>query len=185
MKQKLRVSIDRAVSLLGSRLDYGNYVCLKIRPENGGCCCFHCWPFTWQEVNKAIAPFGPIQDEGDVLIKTDDGSFVLECHESGPEIIVYLGGATAGVLLIKAIVELITTIVKSRSGEPQRRHGRLIIAKRTFKGSRVKEETALEIDLPSGPSDAAALVVKLNAVFKDEKKPSESVQRIAEKKDSP
>jgi hypothetical protein len=178
---KLKISIDRAISLLGSERDYGKYVCLKIAPEAGGCCCFHCWPHTWQEVNRAILPSGPIKDEGDVVIKTKDGDFVLECHESGPEIIVYLGAATAGLLLIKAIVELITTILKSKSEEPRRRLGKLVITKRTFKGSRRNEERIIEIDLPPDSHYAKILTAELKSMFAKDKKPNKRVSQSPKK----
>jgi hypothetical protein len=184
MEIMLKASIDRAISLLGTERDYGKYVCLKIAPETGGCCCFHCWPHTWQEVNKTILPSGPIEDEGDVLIETRDGSFVLECHESGPEIIVYLGAVSAGVLLIKAIIELITTILKSRSEELRRRPGKLIITKRTFIGSRRHEEKIIEIDLPPDSPHAETLATELKNTFRKEKKPNKAVHRSANKSGS-
>lgn len=166
----MKASIDRAISLLGTEQNYGKYVCLKIAPEAGGCCCFHCWPQTWQEVNRTIVPFGPIEDEGDVLIKTEEGSFVLECHESGPEIIIYVGAVTAGVLFVKAIVELVTTILKSMADEPRRKLGNFIITKRTFKGSRLHEERIIEINMPQNRHLAEILAVELNNMFVKEKK---------------
>jgi hypothetical protein len=181
METKLKSSIDRAISLLGSEQDYGKYVCLKIAPETGGCCCFHCWPNTWQEVNQAIRPFGPIKDEGDVLIDTEDGRFVLECHESGPEIVVYLGAATAGVLLIKSIVELITTILKSNSEEQRRRLGKLVITKRTFIGFRLQEERIIEIDLPPNSHQTEIITAELRNIFGKDKKPNDVVHRIVRK----
>ncbi|OYW74456.1 MAG: hypothetical protein B7Z37_17665 [Verrucomicrobia bacterium 12-59-8] len=44
-----------------------------------------------------------------------DVHYQIEEHESGPEILVYLAVATAGLSLAKSIVELITTIIKARS----------------------------------------------------------------------
>jgi len=184
METKLKASIDRAISLLGTERDYGKYVCLKIAPETGGCCCFHCWPHTWQEVNRTILPSGPIEDEGDVLIDTRGGRFVLECHENGPEIIFYLGAGTAGVLLVKAIVELITTILKSRSEEQRRRLGKLIITKRTFIRSRRHEEKIIEIDLPPDSPHAEILAAELKDMFEKDRKPNTSVHRIANKSGS-
>jgi hypothetical protein len=184
METKLKASVERAIPLLGTERDYGKYVCLKVVPEMGGCCCFHCWPHTWQEVNKTILSFGPIEDEGDVLIDTPDGSFVLECHESGPEIIVYLGAGTAGVLLIKAVFDLITTILKSRSEEPRRRPGKLIITKRTFIRSRCREEKIVEIDLPLADGHAKMLAAELKSVFGNDKKAKDAARRIVRKSGS-
>lgn len=44
-----------------------------------------------------------------------DACYRIEEHESGPEILVYLAVATAGLSLAKSVVELITTIIKARS----------------------------------------------------------------------
>jgi len=92
---KSNPSIQRAAALLSYSGGPSAFVIIKLEPEPRSCCCFHCWPETWSTINRHIAPLGPIKDEEDVLIKHDDHEFVLECHESGPEIIVYLGLATA------------------------------------------------------------------------------------------
>lgn len=174
MDMKLKTSIDRAIALLGTKPDYSELVCVKITPE-AGCCCFHCWPYTWEEVNRAIQPFGPIEDEGNVLIETKDGGFVLECHESGPEIVFYAGAVTAGVLLVKAVIELVTTIIKSRSSEPRRRTGNLTITKKTFKGSRLHEETIIEINLPLESHHEEILTHELRKALDTKGKPNKCV----------
>ncbi len=177
METKLKESIERAIPLLGTKQNYAEYVCLKIAPETG-CCCFHCWPYTWQEVNRGILPCGPIEDEGDVLIETKDGGFVLECHESGPEIVFYAGAVTAGVLLVKAVIELVTAIIKSRSDETRRKAGSLKITKRTFKGSRLHEERIIDVDLPLDNLHEEILVDELRNMLSKEGKPNKRVQRI-------
>ena len=48
-------------------------------------------------------------------IPDDERTFVFEEHESGPEVLVYLAATTAGLVLAKSIVELITAIIKARS----------------------------------------------------------------------
>ena len=106
----LESSLSRAIRLLNTPKNYENYISIKIKPVQGGCCCFHCWPKTWAGINKYIAPAGPMRDEGEVLIENDDGKFVLECHESGPEIIIYLGVAVASLNLAKSIVDLVIII---------------------------------------------------------------------------
>lgn len=45
--------------------------------------------------------------------RSDDCLF--EEHESGPELLVYLAVATAGLGLAKSVVDLVTTIIKARS----------------------------------------------------------------------
>ena len=44
-----------------------------------------------------------------------DVPYQIEEHESGPEILVYLAVSTAGLVLAKSIVELVTAIIKARS----------------------------------------------------------------------
>lgn len=177
MKAKLETSIERAIVLLGTARDYEHYLCLKIAPAGGGCCCFHCWPHTWQKVNRTIQPFGPLEDEGDALIDTGDGRFVLECHESGPEIVIYVGAATAGILLIKAVVELITTIIKSKSEDPRRRASKFTITKRTFVGSYYREDRIIEVDLPADEAVSEILTTQLHEALNKSTKLSKTLDR--------
>jgi hypothetical protein len=53
----------------------------------------------------------------DFLSTTDlsDVHLHFEEHESGPEILVYMAVAAAGLTLAKSVVELITAIIKARS----------------------------------------------------------------------
>jgi len=144
----MKNSFDRAIALLGTSSDYKNYESIKIKPVNGGCCCFHCWPRTWDTVNEYISPFGPLKDEGDVLIGNKDKKFVLECHESGPEIVYYVGLGTASILLIKSIVELIVALLKALEKDKGKKNGSLkIIRHRIIKGE-IDEEQIMEINLP-------------------------------------
>jgi len=109
-------SIARAAVLLGKIADAKDFTILKLLPDPRGCCCFHCWPHTWAAINDFIAPDGPIPDEGDVPIHVGESEYVLECHESGPEIVVYLGMATASIALIKSVVDLIAVFLMKRAG---------------------------------------------------------------------
>lgn len=171
MESKLKASIDRAIALLGTEPNYEAYTCLKITPEGGGCCCFHCWPHTWGTVNREIQPFGPLKDEGDVLIETGDGKFVLECHESGPEIVVIMTTATVGFLLIKSIIELVTTILKSKSKDIRRKTNKLIITKRTFTGPHYREDRIIEVDLPADKTSLVNLAAELRKALVKTTKP--------------
>ncbi len=45
----------------------------------------------------------------------NSANLAFEEHESGPELLVYLAVATAGITLAKSIIDLITAIVKARS----------------------------------------------------------------------
>ncbi|VVB96325.1 Uncharacterised protein [uncultured archaeon] len=148
MSLNLKRSIDRAIDLMNTSADYEDYISIKIKPAEGGCCCFHCWPETWITVNKYIYPCGPIKDEGDVLIDKNNVKFVLECHESGPEIIVYLGLGTASIVLAKSVIDLITTLLKTRQNEVRNRSGKFKIIRRSQIKGQVEEEEIMELDLP-------------------------------------
>ena len=148
MDTNFKRSVNRAISLMGTPADYKNYIPIKIKPSKGGCCCFHCWPHTWNSVNKYIYPFGPLEDEGDVLLSKNDAKYVLECHESGPEIILYIGLGTAAILFAKSIVELITVLLKALQKEERKCPGNLkIIRRRQIKGQ-IEEEEIMEINIP-------------------------------------
>jgi hypothetical protein len=141
-------SIQRAVALLDHSCDYEDFLIIKLEPEPRSCCCFHCWPETWLAINQFIAPYGSIKDEGALLIKKDDYELVLECHESGPEIIVYLGLAVVSLDLIKSVVELITIFVKTLQKEHRKTPARIkIVSRRIIKGSD-KDEILMELDIP-------------------------------------
>ena len=144
----MKKSIERAIALLGTSADYDKYEAIKIKPNKGGCCCFHCWPKTWASVNEYIAPFGPLRDEGDVLIENNNGKLVLECHESGPEIILYIGLGTASILLIKSVVELIVALLKALEKEKRESCGHLKISKRRIIKGKTNEELIMEISFP-------------------------------------
>jgi len=154
----LKASIDRAIALMRTPRDYEKYISVKIRPGRGECCCFHCWPETWATINKYIYPRGPLEDEGEVLILQDNEEFVLQCHESGPEIVFYVGLGTASILLVKSVADLIVTLLKALQTEKRKRPANLKITwRRQIKG-RAEEEQILEVDFPL----ADDLVQKLN-----------------------
>lgn len=150
------VSIKRASALLGTADNPDDYLILKLTPDGGGCCCTHCWPEAWRAVNRHIAPAGPIGHEGDVLLGDGDCRFVLEGHESGPEVVVYLGVATASLLAIKAVFELMTTILKGVIQD--RKHpSRIKLVKRIVTKGEFEEEVTMELDLPLSEKSAKEL----------------------------
>jgi hypothetical protein len=151
----LQKSIDRAIKLMGTPSDYENYIVIKIKPVQGGCCCFHCWPKTWSIINEYIAPYGPLEDEGDVLISKNNEKYVLECHESGPEIILY--GVISG-LIVESVVELIMTFLKNLQNEDRKRPGSLKIMRHRKIEGQMQEEEIMEVYLPL----SKAVIKKLN-----------------------
>lgn len=143
MDNTFKKSIDRAIKLINTPSVYEDYIIIKIRPIPRGCCCFHCWPLTWSKINEHIAPFGQIIDEGDVVIGKDKERVVLECHESGPEIILY--GIASGVIS-GLIVELIKIFLDNVKNEDKKQAGIIKITRiRQIKGY-VKEEDIIEIN---------------------------------------
>ena len=71
-----------------------NIISFKISPilKSGYsfCCCSNClWEF-WREVNDKITPQWPIGHEGSAILNIQNEQVVLEQHESGPELIVFL-----------------------------------------------------------------------------------------------
>lgn len=158
---KSLLSIQRAMALLDISCGQENFLIIKLEPEPRSCCCFHCWPETWSAVNRHIVPFGPIKDEGDVVIKHEDHEFILECHESGPEIIVYLGLATASLVLVKSVVDLITTFLKTLQKENRRAPAKIKVMTRRFIKGSDKDEILIELDFPLSKDIADKLNSKI------------------------
>ena len=148
MSTDLINSIDRAIGLMGTPTKYDDYISIKIKPIPSRCCCFHCWQRTWDIINKHIYPCGSIRDESDVLISSKQEKFVLECHESGPEIVFYLGLATVSVVLINSIVVLATTFLKALDKETHNKPARIRITQRRQLKGKLNEEQIIELDLP-------------------------------------
>jgi len=163
-------SLVRAIKLLKTPPNSSEYVILKIGPTVRKCCCFHCWPETWAFVNEYILPCGPLQDEGDVLIKKNNEQFVLECHESGPEIVYYIGIGTASLLLIKSIVELIVALLKALEKERGKKVGSLKIIKRRIIKGDMNEEQIIEINLPLNESTIKSLDKKIKNALRSHNK---------------
>jgi hypothetical protein len=151
MQQSLERSIDRAVARLRTPPDHVHYLSLKLEPLTGDCCCFHCWPDTWRAINEEFGGDTPMKDEGDLLVSFPDAprSIVLECHESGPEIIVYIGVLAASLALADRIVSLVLTLLKARQRDRGRPTPELrMTARRVRDDGLVHEERSLDIHLP-------------------------------------
>jgi hypothetical protein len=112
-------------------------VSIKVRVASG---CFHREhsPRAYELIDRNLANLsGP------------DGSFALEEHESGPEILLYLAVTTAGLSLTKSVVDLITAIIKARSegikkGDSPSDPLELIV-RRAHDAQEFREETVLRI----------------------------------------
>ena len=137
-------SINRAKNLFKTSNQKEDFISIKIKPKEGGCCCFHCWPSTWDEVNEYIKPNSYIEDEGDALVKTIDYEYVLECHESGPEIIIIIDRIVNYSAFIISLTGLIITLLQRRNRDHKKQHFEII--KRQFKRGKLKEEVIISID---------------------------------------
>lgn len=79
---------------------------IKIRVTSG---CFHREhsPYAYSLIDKHLN-----------ALTGDPSTFAFEEHESGPELLVFLAVATAGITLAKSVIDLVTVIIKARSGGP-------------------------------------------------------------------
>ena len=159
---KLRNSIDRATRLLNVPNNYDNYLSIKLTPVPSQCCCFHCWPETWDRINEYIKPNGPIPDEGDALIIEDEVKYVLQCHESGPEIIANIALTTAWLVLSKSIIDLIITFIKLLSNEKRKSPSSLRITRKVIKKAEVEQEDTIEIEIPLSKENQVRLIELLS-----------------------
>jgi len=112
-------------------------VSIKIRVVSG---CFHREhsPHAYEIIDNYLSS-----------LPTEITDFSFEEHESGPEILTYVGLTTAGVALATSVINLIITIIKARiegieKGDSPHEPIELIIRKTTHK-EEVKEETILRI----------------------------------------
>jgi len=146
-------------------------VSIKIRVSSG---CFHREhsPRAYELIDKSLSE-----------LSGRTPSFGFEEHESGPEILAY---AVVGVGLAKAVIELITAIIKARS-EGIRKDDRPsdpleVIVRRVYADHEFREEKALRV----GPTDAIdetkieqRLTAALRKLLKDEPSPKTPTERTA------
>lgn len=140
-------------------------VSIKVRVTSG---CFHQEhsPHAYELIDKALA--------------RGAREFEYVPHESGPELLVYLAVATAGITLAKSVIDLITTIIKARTegikkGD-QPSHPLELIVRRVDEVRQVREEVVLHIG-HRDPIDEKAV----------ERQLTEALERLAdtrEKRDS-
>lgn len=158
-----RDSVKRAAALLKCPASADRFVILKLLPEPSGCCCFHCWPSTWAEINRYISPQGPVPDEGDALLRTKGGEYVLECHESGPEIVVSL--VKASLAVAKPVVDLLTRFLKALQKERHKSLSSVKLSHCRITNARVKDEILMEISFPLSDETVKAFNGKIQEVL--------------------
>lgn len=132
-------------------------VSLKIRASSG---CFHREhsPHAYSLIDKHLASVAPAKSE-----------FAFVEHESGPELLVYLILATAGVTLAKSVIDLIIAIIKARTEgvkQGDRPNDPLaVIVRRVGDGAKSVEETVLRIG-PNDPVNHSHIEAQINAALK-------------------
>lgn len=139
-------------------------VSIKIRVVSG---CFHREhsPRAYELVDSQLAKIRP------------DSALAIEEHESGPELLVYLAVATAGITLAKTVIDLITAIIKARSegvkkGDTPADPIQLIV-RRVGDDREFREEIVLRIG-KQDRVDAKAIAKQLD----------ESLRRLVDKRES-
>ncbi|MBI2567871.1 MAG: hypothetical protein HYV63_12640 [Candidatus Schekmanbacteria bacterium] len=138
-------------------------VSIKVRVQSG---CFH-----REHSPRAYAIIDRHLDE---LAPEDLERTSFEEHESGPELLVWLAVATAGLTLAKSIVDLVTAIIKARSeGVKQGDHPSEpleLIVRRVGNRDELREEAILRIghNEPVAPKEIeAALERALEKLLRD------------------
>jgi hypothetical protein len=116
-------------------------VSLKIRVVSG---CFHREhsPHAYELIDSQLAKIRP------------NSELTIEEHESGPELLVYLAVAAAGVTLAKSIIDLVTAIIKARSEGVKKGDAPSdpieLIVRRVDDGREFREEVVLRIGKQDG-----------------------------------
>ncbi len=112
-------------------------ISIKVRVTSG---CYHrsCSPVAYDIIDKYLDQVSP-QEE-----------FAFEEHESGPEILVFVAAATAGISLAKSVIDLIVTILNARSESIKKGDHRdsplELIVRRSYKDGEFHEEKVLRIN---------------------------------------
>jgi len=131
---------------------------LKVRVTSG---CFHREhsPHAYARIDTYFASL-PAREQSELALAE---------HESGPEVLVYLALATAGVTLAKSVIDVLVAIIKARtegvkSGDRPKDPVEVIV-RRVGDGEKFVEETVLRIG-HNDPVDRAAIKRRINAALK-------------------
>ncbi len=118
-------------------------------------------------INQFIYPNGPVEHEGDAIIKKGKSEFVLESHESGFEIVALLDLIKKSADCLKSIIELITVSIKALSKEKRKQPARIKITKRQITQGVANEENIIEIDIPISQDTEKQIEEKLIKLLKN------------------
>jgi hypothetical protein len=131
-------------------------VSIKVRVNSG---CFHREhsPKAYEIIDRHMAS-----------IPDAEYPFSFEEHESGPEVLVFLAMTTAGLVLAKSVIELITAIIKARSDGIRQGDGPNApiepSVRRSSKDGEFTEEKVLRVG-SRDPLDKTAIEKELTKAF--------------------
>jgi len=114
-------------------------VFLKIEPVPNRCCCSHCLPELWKNINNEILPQGPIGHEASEILVLNNEPIILEQHESGPELLAFLTSITTIAKFIKFLFSLSIDSLRKRGAIKVKITRRLITTKRKVVSESIKE----------------------------------------------
>lgn len=132
-------------------------VSIKVRVTSG---CFHREhsPIAYSMIDAALRN-----------VRRPEREFEFFEHESGPEILVYVAAATAGVSLAKSVIDLVVAILKARSGGIKKgdnpSHPVELIVRRSVDREHVADEVVLRLD-HSDQIDAGQVQQRLLAALR-------------------
>lgn len=139
-------------------------VSIKVRVRSG---CFH--------REHSPRAYAIIDKHLDALAPDELESLSFQEHESGPELLVWIAVAAAGLTLAKSVVDLVTAIIKARSeGVKQGDHPSdpvELIVRRVANRDEFREETILRVghDQPITPKQIQdALESALEKLLRDD-----------------
>ena len=116
-----------------------NLVFLKIEPIPRSCCCSHCLPELWRNINSEISPQGPIGHEASEILVLNDEPIILEQHESGPELLVFINALTTLYNFIKFLFSLSIDSFKKRGAVKVKITKRVVTTKQKIINESIKE----------------------------------------------
>jgi hypothetical protein len=157
MRSNLANSIQRAQRILQSDHPSEDFIVFKILCDPDRCCCTGCWPEAWSAINSTISPAGPVEHEGDALVNADDGCFVIEDHESGPEIIALIGVVGGSITIIRTIIDIIGYFSRKRQRSQDSVPVKLHLALLQYHDAGGITEQLLTIEIPASESLNAVL----------------------------
>jgi len=135
-----------------------NLVFLKVEPVPRRCCCSHCLPELWKNVNNEILPQGPIGHEASEILVVSDEPIILEQHETGPELLAFLTSITTIVKFIKFLFSLSIDSFRKRGAIKVKITRRLITTKQ-----KIVSESTKEIELSNSTKE---IIDKLKEIIK-------------------